>query len=274
MPNYYGFYPKSVLSLGAGFDPNDLSQGKLRCIEFEIAPDEVGALTTEFAELLVRNSTQLKSALNVDLKIDASYLIFSGEGSFAYTDSTLFEARSLTAVLSAITRYGRLTMKNPKLSSTAQNLIDTGKMRDFAERYGSAFVVQEDRGASVSMILMISDVSEDVINKINTSMAAKGGFGPFSASAKTIFQTESQRASREGRLNVQIVSTGGEGLGELSGIAEAAMATTDSFQKIQVAFGQYLKGFKSETAAPIGLHTQSMTAFGWNSGPEDQDIYI
>ena len=274
MDNYYSYHPMSILGLGFGFDPADLSAAKIRCVTFTEDAGTKGALGTTFSEVLVRDSTQLKSALSLDLSIDASCLLFKGSGSFSYDYSSLFETDSLTAVLSASSQFGSRTMKEPALDAAAEALIASGKMDEFADRYGKAVVVQEDRGASVSIIITIANISSETMQKINTSMSASGGFGPFSASAKTAFQSETQQASKEGRINIQVLSTGGEGFGALSDVVASVLIQDNSFEKVQAALGIYLKSFTMENSAPIGFHTQSMSAFGWKPKPEDADPVI
>jgi hypothetical protein len=145
-------------------------------------------------------------------------------------------------------------------------------MHEFAETYGKAVVVQEDRGASVSVIVTISQVSNQNMEKINDGMSAHGGFGPLTASAKLAFENETQQASKEGRLDVQVVSTGGEGFGKLHGVVTDALGGNNSFEECTKAIGDYVAQFTMANAAPIGYHVQSMTAFGWIPTHDDEDI--
>jgi hypothetical protein len=145
-PNYFSYHPMSIMSLGLGYSPEDLSQAKLRAIEYTERAAEGGALNTEFAIVLVTDSAQLKDALHLDLKVDASYLVFKGSSSFAYDQSALFSADSATVVISATSEYARLTMEGAHLSKEAKALINAGQMADFERTYGSRYVVWNAAG--------------------------------------------------------------------------------------------------------------------------------
>jgi hypothetical protein len=60
-PSYYAYHPRSVMSLGLGFNPSDISQAKIRCIHAEVNCLENGALTTEFATLYITNYEQTQA---------------------------------------------------------------------------------------------------------------------------------------------------------------------------------------------------------------------
>jgi hypothetical protein len=86
------------------------------------------------------------------------------------------------------------------------------------------------------------------------------------------FQDEIQRASKEFRLDIQVVSTGGEGFKGLSDEVMAAVGGDDSFQKCISTIGKYVEQFTMANAAPTGYHVQSMSAFGWIPTHDDEDI--
>ena len=60
-PTYYAFHPMSVMSLGLGFNPSDMSQAKIRCIDADIGDLETGALNTQFRTLYVTNHEQMQA---------------------------------------------------------------------------------------------------------------------------------------------------------------------------------------------------------------------
>ena len=172
-PNYYTYYPGSTLTLGSGFSPNDLSQAKIRCIEFEASPAEAGALGTKFGAAVVTDTESLKTAIELDAKIDASYLVFKGGATFGLEQSRTFAKDSLSIVVSAATEFGRLTMKNPKLTAEAVNLL--GNAKTFEQACGSRFVIMERRGAAVWGLVQIQNITKDSLTKIQTSLSAGGG---------------------------------------------------------------------------------------------------
>jgi hypothetical protein len=270
-PNYFGYHPMSIMSLGLGYSPEDLTQARLRAIEYTEKAAEGGALSTELAIVLVTNSTQLKDALHLDLKVDASYLVYKGTSSFTYDQSALFTADSATVVISATSEYARLTMVGAHLSKEARAFLDAGRMTDFEQTYGSHYVVMERRGASVSVLVTITGLSMANKAKLAAGLEGSGRWGPLGAGGQLHFQSELERASKEGRLNVQVVATGGEGFGGLADLVKALSANPEALKNIFEALGVYLKQFHAKNSVPIGFHTASMKDFGWKPSKETGD---
>ena len=109
---------------GLGFAPNDVAAPKVRCISSEAGPLEPGALGTSFSTVSVTNSEQLRSAVGLDSKVDASYLVFSGGSQFNLKHESQFEAQSSTVVVTAQTEFGRIALKPPiALTAEAKQLL-------------------------------------------------------------------------------------------------------------------------------------------------------
>jgi hypothetical protein len=265
---YYSYHPQSVMTLGAGFSPNNLSAVKIpSCIDYT-EKREPGTLKTHFSSAIVRNESQLKQALNIDIRTDASYLTFSGGTTFSYDYSSLFTSDSLSMVIIATSEYGRILLKKADLIQRAQKLIEENKNTEFEDVCGSRYVSMVRIGASVAAIITISDASQDIRSKITAGLRGHGGWGPVSGSVKADFQSELEQASKSGRVDVQVVATGGSGFGSLGPLVKSLSADKDSLKKIQNALGDYLKEFTFENAVSIGFHTSSMTNFGWRQPRE------
>jgi hypothetical protein len=261
-PIFYSFHPRSAMSLGVGFTPNDVARPKIRCIEAASLPLEPGALFTQFSTTLVTNSEQLRQALSIDAKIDASYLSFGGGANFSFSDSSAFSSDAITVIISATTEFGRIALGPPKLTPTAAAVLKDGAK--FANTCGTRFVQIEHRGAAVYTIVTLSSVTNEDQSAIKAGLAAHGGWGPLNGSAATNFQNELSRAAHSGRLSVQVVATGGSGFGSLSDLIVAASTKSNSLDEIKKALGNFLKDFKAENAAPIGYQVASMELLGWN----------
>jgi hypothetical protein len=269
-PNSYSFYPTSVLSIGVGFSPNDLSRAKAPCIDGKPEALEAGALGTAFQANLVTNSAQLKQSMSIDTKVDASYLAFSGGGHFNFKDDSLFTSDSVTVVVTATTEFGRVGYKKrPKISDDVKALLQDGPA--FAKTCGTRYVAIERRGASVSAILTISSVHTEDKQTIVADMHASGGWGPLSGKASTDFQQELTRAATSGRLNFQLVATGGPGFGPLGDVVASLTTNPQSLSAIEKALGDYIKQFTSENSVPIGFEVGSMSDFGWD--PNSVDLW-
>ena len=272
-PNYYSFSPMSIMSLGMGFSPNDVSQAKVRCIASGGGPLDPGALTTALSTILVTNSVQLSSALSLDAKINASYLTFSGGASFSYSEKSLFSENSATVVVSASTEYGRRALTPPiKLTPEAEQIVGDGK--HFADVCGTRFVAIERRGASVFAIINISNIDTADVTDMKTNMQASGGWGPLSGGASAAFERALSRAAQTGQLSVQIVATGGvglSGLGDQVIAIASASSQPQALNNIAAALSTFLKQFNIDNSAPIGFYVASMSDFGWK--PNSVDIW-
>jgi hypothetical protein len=260
-PEYYSFHPMSIMALGVGFSPNNVGQMKLPGIEYEKEDVENGGLATDLKTYLVSNSSQLKEALGVDVKIDASYLVYKGSGEFSLSGSKENSSDSITFVVTASTEFGRVMMKHPQLSDAARALIQDG--RRFEAIYGSRYVAMERRGASVSAIVTILGVAPSTHDSITADMSGSGGWGPLSASASSKINLELEQANKGHRVTIVVHTTGGKGMGALGDILKAA-SKPNPMQEIQEALGDYIKTLDQSNSVPIGFHVASMQNFGWD----------
>ena len=263
--NFYGYHPMGTMALGVGLNPNDLSQVKMPCIFFETVANEAGgAQNTQYEAVLVRDHESLKRTLGIDAKVDASYLAFSGGATFSYNSRQAFDRNALTYVISARTEYGNRRLRNPQLTPAAQQLLAAERHADFRNRCGSLYVVEERRGAAVHVILRITDVDASMVESQSAGVKASGGIGAFSASADIQFKEQLERAASAGRLDIQVVATGGAGFGGLAELVRAASARTDALTAIQSALATYIGQFNLQNAAATGFHLASMEDFDWN----------
>jgi hypothetical protein len=264
-PSTYLFYPESPLHLGGGLSPNNLAQPKADCLTYDTyLIDGDSSLKTTFSKILVRNSEQLKSALSLDAKIDASYLTFSGNSSFSYDTSSMFSGDSLTVVLTAKTEYGRKGVRNVTLNDIGKRWISNG--RKFAEICGTRFVNVQHNASVTSIIITISGLSESDKSGITLNLSAQGGWGPLSAGASTKFDKQLASATGQDQIDIQVVSTGGAGLSSLGDLLKSLdqKGSLVSIDAVENAMGDYLKSFTSSNAAPVAFDVTPMTFIGWD----------
>ena len=266
-PSYYDFHPMSVMSLGLGFLPNNVAVPKIACIEAQHIDLEGGALSTQFFTNLVTNSEQLKYALSLDGKVDASYLAFKGGATFSFKTDFSSQEDSVTLVIQARSEYGRKGLGPPHLTDDAKKLLSDPKA--FANTCGTRFVDVERRGASADAIITLFGLSREEKSSITTGTSGSGGWGQLSASASLNFQAELQKAAKTGRASIQVVATGGNGIGALGDTIKGLSAHPNSLAAIEAALSIYLNQFNSQNSVPIGFHVASMESFGWNPSSED-----
>jgi hypothetical protein len=269
-PSYYQFYPGTPLHLGGGFSPNDVAEAKIDCLVVTTHDlDDGAALTTNYSAVLVSNSDQLKRALHVDTKVDASYLAFSGGASFKYSADGLFSETSMTVVITAESEFARKAVATWTFQEGVRDLVAKG--RAFGKQCGSRFADIERRGASVSAIITIYGMTREDRKDVGASISGGGGFGPLSAHAEAAFNNQYARAQAAQEVSVQVVSTGGTGFGALGETIKSMSGGTGTVAAIDSALGNYVKTFTNQNAAPLGYHVISMEFTGWD--PNSADLW-
>ena len=164
-PTYYDFHPQSVMSLGRGFSVEDLTKAKQSCVDFEPVPLDLGSLGTVATVQLVKNSSELKTALGMDMNVDVSALVYKASANLSYSQDSLFRQEDATLVIRFATEYARTGMKKQKLSPEAQALLDAGDLPAFEEMCGSQMVIIERRGSSVSAIVTFRNIESETKSK-------------------------------------------------------------------------------------------------------------
>jgi hypothetical protein len=132
------------------------------------------------------------------------------------------------------------------------------------------FVSLERRGASVSAIINIANVSHARKSQIGAGSHGGANVSIISASSSVAFQNELNEAVRSGRASVQVTATGGQGLGSLGQIVLSSTVKTDPLTQIAAALGEYMKQFDKNNAVPIGFQATPLDQLG---GPEMADLW-
>jgi hypothetical protein len=276
---WYDFHPLSVLRLGGGFDPQSPRSTKVPCLEFQssdrlipgitlptvpgmearpLSPGIIeerlengGALSTQIDMYVVRSMSEYRQALGVDVAIEASYLGFSGGGSFKLNTSQSLQRNAITVLVSARSEYARRYAGVPRLTDFAQQLINNREYGRFIDVCGSHYASIERRAAMAVIEISIQSVDQSTRDSIEVGVNASGGFGPVSGSVKSKVTHEINRASREGRLNARIVAQGGEGLGSAAELIAGLSNGDANFEALRAGLTRFVQGFRPETAAPI-----------------------
>jgi hypothetical protein len=273
-PTTYLFYPNSPLHLGGGLSPNDLSKTNVDCFDYKTyavdGDDGKATLGTQFSKTLVTTTSQLKSALSLDTKIDASYLAFKGGASFSYNSSSMFSDDSLTVVLAATTLYSRRSVHLANnghlgLNEVGQKWISDGD--GFAENCGTRFVNFEHDASVTYIIITISAVSSQDKKDIVSQLSAQGGWGPLSVGASAKFNSQLASSTGQNRIDIQVVATGGSGLDSLGKLLKNLdnKGNINSIESIENAMGEYLTTFNAQNAAPFSFDVTSMSFAGWKA---------
>ena len=259
----YRYHPRLTLALGRGFSPNDLFAPKEGCIDFVPLRLDPGPPLTTFSQTYVTSDRSLYESIGYELRAEAAYLDAKANAGIKATSARTSDAHSVRVVVNATTDFGRWGMK------AGASLTDDAKRRvtdpaAFAKFCGTEFVSIERRGASVAAVLTLSTRTDALRRALELSLGGGASYGPISASVQQQFNSELKKSAREGRLSVDIVSTGGIGLGGLNSVVIAEAASDAGLDAIKKSLAEYLKSFSESNAAAVEYATASMEQFGWD----------
>lgn len=262
-PDFYGHHPLSPLYLGAGLSTNDITAGKESPLQSGFKTSRVvsGAVSTELSATFVRSVRAMKQALGLDFNVDASYLTYSGGLNFKYEQANTMRTEDICFVFVAKTNWGQLKIDNPSLTTEARALLSADPS-GFETKYGSRYVSGVLMGASVSCILTFRNVDKETRDEISAQVRANGSFGLAQLKTSASFRRMFDEAYQESRLKLDVVATGGTGVAGLAGTINTLFANVDPVEAIVTELTEYMKGFNSDNATPLGYFTTRTAYLG------------
>lgn len=268
------FHPDRKFELGSAVDFADLSAAKTSCVT-GTEHDEPGIIGTNASVSVVRSASELRSAVGIDAKVDASYLAFSGGGSYSYKTENLFREDSLVMVLRAVSEYGRKHLQDVRLTDAASGwLANPAEHAHFRTACGTRFVSGVRRGASVAVILSLYGLSREEKSVLSASLEASGGMGGFSASASGSTSDTVSRIFKNNQAHLQVVATGDQGLASLKELLPALFGKPDSLEGVVTALQNYVGGFDPKNAAPIGYFLTPIDVLDPRITQEDPNVEL
>lgn len=260
-PITYKYHPRSSLSLGRGFLPENVISPCMPSILFEEVPLDHGSPSTHFSLQYVKTEDELDLAIALDTKVEASLLGAKGAGSSTFKSSFTMRKNSIVAVATISIDFGRFGI-NPKaeLSEEAKSLLS--KPKEFVRIYGSRFVSIERRGAAASVIISIDEVQNDLKIDFENSFSGSGNFGDsIGGSASMKFNLMFKTALKQSRLRVDAVTTGGSGPSALVDSLLALVDLENATTAIHKVLSTFLGQFNKDNAVPIEYMTAPMSQF-------------
>lgn len=257
----YTYHPSNTLYLGASFDPAYPERAFQSCLQFDGRSnvDGQGAIKTEYSLSLVKNKKELFDRLSISASLSARGLFWGANAGVDYFSEHRFHSDSVTWMLTGKSEYGRFIIQNPKLSTSAEKLLQDGKHDLFAKQCGTEFIKQERRSVLIAAIFSMENISSNDIRRLETHFKASFSVGFFDASAQGKYARFVSEASRISKINVSIYAIGGSGITELSRLA----LHPDELGEIQENIERYMKTLDESRAVPCEYLSGSMAAFGW-----------
>jgi hypothetical protein len=264
----YRYHPRLTLALGRGFSPNDLFAPKEGCLDFVPYRLDPGPPLTTFSQTYVTSDRSLYESIGYELRAEAVYLDAKAKAGLKSVSGRASDTHSVRVVVTANTDFGRWGMKaGATLTEDARKRV--ADPAGFARFCGTDFVSIERRGASVAAVLTLHTRTDALKRALELSLGGAASYGPISASLQQQLNSELKNSAKEGRLAVDIVSTGGIGLGGLNSVVIAEAATESGLDAVTKSLGGYLKSFSESNAAAVEYVTASMEQFGW-----DRSAYV
>jgi hypothetical protein len=269
----YSYHPNTVVSLGATFDPVDLSKAYRRCLEYDfeysIDATEPGAEPkpidkieysgeTSFSIAQVRSTRDLYSYLHISAAVSGHYGLFSGGASFELEDEKRFHEDSFSWVLKAETNYGRFGMHKPRLAEFAQRLARQNPA-EFWGACGHEFVAQTNRAVLAAAVYTIRNMSQEARHRVEASFNASVGGGMWGVGGGGSYKEFMRTASSLGVIELNIYVVGGPGVTTLADVA--LDQNTSDITATKRLLVDYIKSQKVTASVPTRYTTGPLAAF-------------
>lgn len=257
----YEYHPSLALYLSAGYDPNNLRDRFLSCIEVkeETQLDTEGSYNSGVYTKIIKSRNDLMKEVGISARVAAQGFFGKVKSGVEYLDQISFHEDSLTFLISAKESYGRVGIKNPSLKPFAQNLLADGKYAEFARRCGTHYVDQVLKGSSLFAIYTVRNISEEHKHKLKVMLSASADYGVLSGSLEAQFKKSLEEFAQTSQSEFHIYTLGGNGLRELSNIPKHIT----EIEAIKNIVSQYIKTMSKTNGVPLIYYTGSMSNFGW-----------
>jgi hypothetical protein len=274
-PLTYGYLPGVSLVMGSGFslpteDADNASSAKMVCFQGVKAlanPNRYISQEMQLTGKLVTSNHDLDVALGIDSELDASYLVFSGSGKYDFNISDQIHDDDLNLVIQGYADYSpdQIDPSSIQLAPFAQQMIDKGQIDDFKGTCGTQFVSQLRYGTSVSLIITISHVSEDIKESLSAQVSASGSIGLVSGSAKTSLNQLLTSASASTNVSFKAVVQGGDGVPNVDLLVGALLTPGQDVDHIVAGIQKLFNTMTPEKSAVIGFVTTPYPGIPWSN---------
>ncbi len=253
----FGWSPAASISLGSGFDPQDLTHNRLSPI---VNDDEVtvgGGPTVYFESGQIKNLSQFLNSLKIDVNASAQYGLFQGNAGLDAFNLSAIDSSSLTWYVQARIDYGLVKLKDPQLTERAQQELATNQDM-FKNSFGTYFISSEDKSAMLTVVFTVNNFNSQQVNSlssfINAGMNSLFAGGHFSGQ----YQSLVSDVLKNSAIQVSYYSRGGPSISIVSGI----ITNMSDLSAIQYNVSTFLSSANSTNAQPIAFSSTPLSVFG------------
>jgi hypothetical protein len=261
-PRTYKYHPSLTLALGKGFNPADVLDSKPHFLKFTPVQIDAGTGVKNVEAYYVSSFEEFSTALSWDSKASASALGSKASFSTKFGLNAGYSDTSVIIVLHASADFGRFGIgQDYQLrDDAAQVLKDTPS--DFLFRYGNRYVESERRGAAISIVLTLDNVSSSFKSSLKSSASAGGKFGPIKGSASTELAIEVSAAFKHGRASGSVFAAGAQTAMLEQVLKGLGAGSSDPFAALTGALASTLAALDTNSGIPIQYYVADMKTMG------------
>lgn len=276
----YGYFPSASPDLGKGFDIADPHRDFPSCLSsFKRVPLFGGPVNqrTKADASIIKGTRELRNALKIDAKMDASVLIFNANTSFTYDTSADLNEQNINVIIHADSDFGGETLEfaDPTTYRSGggkflgpQELLASGRMREFTEMCGPELVSTLYKGASIVLVISISGLTSTQATTMDLRVGGGASIKKLSASAEHHVNLILRGSYSGVSASLSAYVRGGTGIASLAKSVDSLVsAESKSISGLSLGVDEALKALKPDMGAVVGFTTVSFP--GVNNNFED-----
>jgi hypothetical protein len=261
--NQFGPFPKCGFDLGYGVtlaDPT-INHG-LPAITFTPSSPDTNAIDFDIDAQVVYDEQTLRDVLDIEAKVEARSLTWSGKSEFKYSTDEMFSHRALTIVLSANQDFQPVRAANIAPTESAKtkfNDIADIEHKNFYKDYGDEFVQMYGRGTRLHILITISNTSSEFRSKMRFQISGSAKLGVTNVGASIDVNKEIFRAKQNKQLRFTVVGSGGVGISAFDEALEKVFAAStlesNSIDSLIKPISKYVRSLRHTAAVPTWYKT-------------------
>jgi hypothetical protein len=228
---------------------------------------------------LVTTAKALDTVLGVNVEAKARFMFGNINAKSEFTSDSSISDESFRLVIVGESAYGDDQLQFATLKPIAAALIEKGKMekgkmKEFAEIYGTHYVSREHRVANLVLTVGIDQWSETTKKKLLVALDGKASCLLGGGELSVAIQNDLKEAGKRKTVNVEISTVGGEGLSQFGKAMELIISSGGDLANVAKSVETVMAGFKRENSGIGSVTVSSYRSYGWvQEGPLWDDIF-
>ncbi len=247
----YDYYPRSSISIGAGFRPLNPTTPPPPCLvvsdQTVTTDDSVGPFNMDVK--LVHDRSQMYELLHWDAHLAARSLAATGKVDATFDRETTVEAEDIVWVLYAYQEFGTKSI-DPNLKPKYEGLKHNGAL--LVRTCGPDYVSSLRRAVQVAAVFTLHTGSQQTKQTLELHFSGSASFSAGSVDFSAGYKNFLMEAAQHGNIEVKVFGFGGGGVSKLSDIVTKG----DNFDAVRTTLATYISNeMVAAKAFPIGFTT-------------------